>query len=79
MNVDPTSRAQVLLLGAFLDLDDGPGVDGLAGDEAGQTGDDELGVGADDVGEVFLVRIEVSGGRYTVTQKASAARPFIRN
>ena len=54
-------RPQVLLLGALLDQHDHPRVDGLADDEAGQPGHDQLGVGTDDVLEVLLVGVEVRG------------------
>ena len=57
------SGPQVLLLGPLLDLDHGPGVDRLPDDEPGQAGHDQLGVRADDVGEMLLVRIEVGGGK----------------
>ena len=63
-NVEPTSRAhRCFSLVRSLILHHHPRVDGLPDDEAGQSGDDQLGVGVHDGLEVPLVGVEVRGGQ----------------
>ena len=63
-NVEPTSRAHrcFSLVRSLIATDD-PGVDRLPDDEAGQSRDDQLGVGVHDVLERRLVLVEVGGGQ----------------